>query len=317
MSPLARLFPALFALLGLGISMAGAQDFPARDVTYVIPFAEGGESHVSAELQRPAFKAMTGHDFRFEFHPGGGGAIAWAGLNDLSGDGYTVMGVNMPHVVLQPQQEEPAYTTDDLTPVYWFHYTPDAIVVSSDSQFETLADLVAHAEEKPEVLTFAGSGSGTANHLAQVTFDKLAGIETTYIPFKGTAAASTALAVGQVMAQWGYTTVGIAERDRVRLLAVAMEERHPAFPDVPTFRELGYEMVDGAYRGVAVPASTPEELRQRWSDMLAGINADPDFRAAMEKAGFALVDVPYGKMDTFMKEKSETYLNAATAAGVL
>lgn len=315
MSAVGRIVIAGLALLAGAASAAG--EFPERDVTYIIPFSEGGESHISAELQQPIFEAQTGQDFNFKFQPGGGGSIAWSKLNDLPADGYTIMGINMPHIVLQPKEPEPIYETADLTPIYWFHYTPDAIVVNRDSEFETLSDLVDYAREHPGELTFAGSGSGTANHLAQVTFDKLADIETIYVPFKGTAAASAARNAGQVMAQWSYTTVGIGERDRVKLLAVAMEERHPAFPDVPTFRELGYEMVGGAYRGVAVPAATPEAIRQRWSDIIGAINADPGFRMAMEIAGFALVDVPYEEMDAFMKEKSQSYLDAARTAGVL
>src|SRR3546814_7091962 len=94
-------------------------------------------------------------------------------------------------------------------------------------------------------------------------FDLLAGGKTTYVPFKGTGAAVTALLGKQVAAEWGYTSVGASHRDQVRMLAVATDERHPQFPDVPTFKELGIDMSSGAYRGVAVPESTPEELRKQ------------------------------------------------------
>src|SRR3546814_10337706 len=103
--------------------------------------------------------------------------------------------------------------------------------------------------------------------LAQVMFDRLAGVKTTYVPFKGTGAAVTALLGKQVAAEWGYTSVGASHRDQVRMLAVAMDERHPQFPDVPTFKELGIDMSSGAYRGVAVPESTPEELRKQISEI--------------------------------------------------
>src|SRR3546814_19420609 len=99
--------------------------------------------------------------------------------------------------------------------------------------------------------------------LAQVMFDRLAGVKTTYVPFKGTGAAVTALLGKQVAAEWGYTSVGASHRDQVRMLAVAMDERHPQFPDVPTFKELGIDMHSGAYRGDAVPESTPEALDRR------------------------------------------------------
>ncbi len=311
-----RLFGlAATALIAGGVDLALA--FPEKAVEYIIPFGEGGESDISAQLQKPFLKEKFSAEISLVYQPGGGGSLAWKTLNTLPADGHTVMGVNLPHIALQPRQSKAVYQTEDLTPIYWFHYTPDAIVVRADSDFETLDDLIQFAKNNPGQLTFAGSGSGTANHLAQVTFDKLAGIETVYIPFKGTGAAVTALDVEQVTAQWGYTTVGVAKRDTVRLLAVAMEERHPAFPDVPTFRELGLEMVGGAYRGIAVPADTSEEMRQTWSDMIATINGDPAFRKKMEDAGFALVDIPYADMDDFMKERVDFYVDVAMRAGVL
>jgi tripartite-type tricarboxylate transporter receptor subunit TctC len=97
-----------------------------------------------------------------------------------------------------------------------------------------------------------------------------------------------------------------------------MDERHPAFPDVPTFKELGYDIVSGAYRGIAVPSSTPEDIRQKLADMIAEINADPDFQQQMLDGGFALVDIGYGEeMDAFMAEKTDEYVAAAKEAGLL
>src|SRR3546814_12705559 len=104
----------------------------------------------------------------------------------------------------------------------------------------------------------------------------MAGIETTYVPFKGTGAAVTALLGEQVSAEWGYTSVGASHRDQVRMLAVAMDERHPQLPDVPTFKELGIDMSSGAYRGVAAPKSTPEEPRKQISGMIYEINQDQE-----------------------------------------
>jgi len=109
----------------------------------------------------------------------------------------------------------------------------------------------------------------------------MAGIDTTYVAFDGTGSASTANLGGQVSAQWGYTTVGATQGDEVRMLAVAMEERHPLFPDVPTFTELGYDLVSGAYRGIAVPKDTPEELRQAVADAIQQINDQDEFRQTM------------------------------------
>ena len=116
------------------------------------------------------------------------------------------------------------------------------VVVRADSPYQTLEDLVEDAKANPAQVTMSGSGKATANHLAHIKFDKMAEIQTTYVPFKGTGAAVTALLGNQVKAEWGYSTVAATQGEEVRMLAVAMEERHPLFPDVPTFKELGYEI---------------------------------------------------------------------------
>ena len=119
------------------------------------------------------------------------------------------------------------------------------------------------------------------------------------------------------MAVFNYATSGVSQGDALRMLAVAAEERLAAFPDVPTFRELGYDIVGGAYRGVAVPASTPEELRQRISEIISEINAQPEFVEKMESAGFVLTDIGYDKMDAFVAARIEEYTAGAKALGIV
>ena len=310
---------ALTAFGGIAFgATAIANDFPAGSVDYIIPFGPGGESDITARLQQPYFEDLYGEQLVVSYKPGGGGAVGWSQLNTMAGDGSVIMGINLPHIVIKPEQGDVGFKTNDIAAVYMFHYTPDAIVVNADSRYDTLQDLIEDARANPKQVIFSGSGKGTANHLAQVRLDSLAGMQTTYVAFKGTGAAVTALLGKQVSAEWGYTTVGVKQGEKVRLLAVAMEERHPAFPDVPTFRELGYNIVSGAYRGVAVPNSASEETRQAVSDAIAAINADPDFQKQMIDGGFALLDVGYGdEMDAFIAENAAAYIKAAKSAGVI
>lgn len=286
-------------------------------VNYIIPFGPGGESDISARLQQPFFKDKFGQDLVISYQPGGGGAVGWASLNGLSDDGQTIMGVNLPHIVIKPAQKDVGFTTADLNTFYMFHFTPDAIVVPAGSPYQTLSDLIDDAKANPGQVTMSGSGKASANHLAQIKFDKMAGIQTTYVPFKGTGASVTALLGNQVKAQWGYTTVGAAQGEAVRMLAVAMEERHPLFPDVPTFKELGFDMVGGAYRGIALPKSASAETTKMWSDMIGEINADPEFQKKMLDGGFALLDVGADDMADFMAARSEEYINDAREAGLI
>lgn len=298
-------------------TIASADEFPSKDIQYVIPFGPGGESDISARLQQKYFEEITGQQLVVQYMPGGGGAVGWSQLSDMSADGYTIMGSNLPHIILKPMGKDVGFQTDDLNNFFYFHYSPDAILVRNDSPYETLDDLIQAAEEAPGAVTLSGSGTYSANDVANTRFQQLADVTTTYIPFKGTGAAVTALLGGQVQAEWGYTTVAANHQDKVRMLAVAAEERHPMFPDVPTFKELGYDMVGGAYRGMAVPEGTPEEVQQKLSNIFQQINENPEFQQKMQDLGFVLMDVPLAEMEEFMAEQHRVYEATAREVGLI
>ncbi|WP_018701097.1 tripartite tricarboxylate transporter substrate binding protein [Amorphus coralli] len=307
------------AAFGLAAAFSGpamAADWPDQDVTYIIPFNPGGESDVTARMQEPFFAKITGKKFMFDYIVGAGGAAGWSQINSLPADGSTIMGVNTPHIFLQPQGGNVGYETDDINVVYIYQITPFALIVPADSPIETLEDYIAKAKAQPGAITVGGTGTNSAPNVAQVAFDAAAGITTTYIPFSGTSAVSAALLGNQVQAQWGFTTVGVNQGDEVRMLAVAMDERHPLFPDVPTFKEKGIDLVDGARRGVIVPADTPEETRQQMSDVFAEINRDPEMQKMMEEAGYVLLNVPYSEMDAYLAGLSENYEHVAELLGL-
>ncbi|MCF3934079.1 tripartite tricarboxylate transporter substrate binding protein [Acuticoccus sp. M5D2P5] len=311
----ATLFAGLLAATPLAAQTAA--DFPTKPMTYIIPFNAGGESDISARFQQSEWEAVTGQQVVIQYQPGAGGAQAWSQLNSLSGDGYTIMGINLPHTVLQPLAGSVGYQTEDLTPVHYFHYTPDAIFVRAESEFTSLEQLVEYAKANPGLVTFAGSGSNSSNNLAAIRFNEEAGVTTTYVPFSGTGPSITAVLGGATMAGFNYATSGVSQGDAMRMLAVASEERLPVFPDVPTFKELGYDIVGGAYRGVAVPSSTSEEMRQRISDIVSEINAQPEFVKKMEDGGFVLTDIGYDDMDAFVAERVEEYTAGAKALGII
>lgn len=317
---LAKILGAGLVLAGLGLTnawAASAEDYPSKPVQYIIPFGPGGESDITARLQQPIFQEITGQDMVIQYKPGGGGAVGWSQINSAKDDGYTIIGTNLPHIIVKPMMGDVGFKTDDITNVFMFQYTPDAIVVDKDSEFKTLDDLIKYAKENPGQLTLSGSGTGTANHMANVRFNKLTGTQTTYIPFKGTGAAYAAMKGGQVRAEWGYSTVAANHKGETRLLAVATDERLPLFPDVPTFKEKGIDMVGGAYRGVAVPKSTPEPIRQKLSELIGEVNSTDKFKKEMDDRGFVLLKVPYEEVDAFMKKRTEEYTALAKQAGLI
>jgi tripartite-type tricarboxylate transporter receptor subunit TctC len=208
------------------------------------------------------------------------------------------------------------YKTDDVTPVYWFHYTPDALVVPESSPYRTFQDFVKAAKSPPEKISLGGSGLNSANHMAHERLNSTFGFKTTYVPFKGTGDMTTAVVGGHVQGAMSYSAFAINNKGKVRALAVAMEKRHPLLPDVPTFRELGTDWVDGAYRGIGVPKSTPAEAKKRLSDLWAALNADPEMKELAAKSGFELVDVGTDGMDAFMKERVRAYTESGKRMGL-
>jgi tripartite-type tricarboxylate transporter receptor subunit TctC len=294
-----------------------AQAYPDKPIQYVIPFAPGGESDVAARLQAQVFSAKYKQEMIVVNKPGAGGALAWSWINNQPGDGYTIVGVNLPHIVLQPLEPNTQFKTEDMVPVYFFHYTPDAIIVAADSPFKTFADLVAAARAKPEAVSFAGSGTNSANHIAQVRLDREQKIKTTYVPFKGTGDLVSSVLGGHVSAAMSYSTLAIQQKGKMRMLAVATEKRLAQFPDVPTFKELGMNWVDGAYRGVGVPKATPPALRKQVSDVMDAINKDPELRRKMVEGGFEVTDIALEAIPAFMAERSKDYLESARALGLV
>jgi tripartite-type tricarboxylate transporter receptor subunit TctC len=189
---------------------------------YVIGFAPGGESDIVARLQQGVWRRKFSQELVIESKPGAGGALAWSQLNTMPGDGYTIMGTNLPHIVLQPLEGNVQYKTEDITNVNFFNYTPDAIVVRNESPFRTYQEFVAAARAKPCSLNLAGSGSNSANHAAHARLNAAAKIQTTYVAFMGTRDLVSPLLGGDVDGAMSYSSLGLAQKSKTRLLAVAV-----------------------------------------------------------------------------------------------
>ena len=290
---------------------------PEKNLMYWQAFPPGGESDLSARHQQVVLKKKCGAiDTIIQYKAGAGGGLMWAQMNNLPGDGLNVVGINLPHIVFQPIEGEVQYKTADITPVFWFHYTPDVLVVPESSPIKNFAEFIAAAKQSPGKMNLGGSGLNSANHAAHERLNAAFGIKSTYVPYKGTGDMSMAVVGAQIDGAVTYTPFAIANRGKVRALAVAMEKRHPLMPNVPTFRELGVDWIDGAYRGVGVPRSTSPEARKRLSDMWLALNNDPEMKELAAKSGFELVNIGADQMDAFMKERIALYIEGAKRLGL-
>jgi len=251
-------------------------EYPDRPITYIISFNPGGESDITARLQEPVLEKILGVDINVTHKPGGGGAVAWSEFQRTAKpDGYTLIGVNIPHIIGQPMlRKDTGYETDGFDLIMWFHFTPNALIVRADSPFKTLKDFIDYAKEHPKVVTVGGSGSYSANHLETLRLEREAGIKVTYIPHTGTGPLAPAILGGHLTALMNYTMLPVQLGDKVRVLAVASEERVETLPDAPTFKEQGYDIVGGAFRGVAAPKRTPKEITAKLADAFTKTNKE-------------------------------------------
>ncbi len=205
--------------------------------------------------------------------------------------------VNLPHIVFQPLEGQVQYKTADITPVFWFHYTPDILVVPEQSPLKSFAEFIAAAKKDPGKMNLGAQVSTRPTMPGTKDLTRLLASKAPTCPTKGWV---TALAV-----------MGNQIDGAVICTAVAMEKRHLSIPDVPTFKELGVDWVDGAYRGIGVPKSTPPEARKKLSDTWAALNTDPETKDLAAKSGFELINVGTDQMDAFMKDKIKLYTEGA------
>ena len=306
-----------FLALAVLAPAALAQACPDKSVMYWQAFPPGGESDLSARHQQVVLKKKCPSiETIIQYKAGAGGALMWTTINQLPADGVNVAGVNLPHIVFQPLEGQVQYKTQDITPVFWFHYTPDALIVPEASPVKSFAEFLAAAKAKPGMLNLAGSGSNSANHAAHERMNAAFAVKTNYIPYKGTGDLAAAVLGSQVDGTMSYTAFAINNKGRVRALAVAMDKRHPLLPEVPTFKELGVNWVDGAYRGIGMPKASSAEARKKMSDLWRSLNNEAEMKELAAKSGFELVNVGVEEMDAFMAEKTKLYTEAATRLGM-
>ena len=312
-----NIFQVFLGLIVLISGPALSQTCPDKNVNYWQAFPAGGESDLSARHQQVVLKKRCpGIETIIQYKPGAGGGLMWAQMNSLAGDGSNIIGINLPHIVFQPIEGLVLYKTDEVMPVFWFHYTPDALVVQESSPIRTFQDFVKAAKAEPGKISLGGSGLNSANHAAHERLNAAFGFKTNYIPFKGTGDMTTAVIGGHVGGAMSYTAFAINNKGKVRALAVAMDKRHPLLPDAPTFRELGIDWVDGAYRGIGVPKSAPADVKKRLSDLWMALNNNPEMKELAAKSGFELVNVGAEEMDAFMKDKIKLYTDGAKRLGL-
>lgn len=308
----ALLFPAFAAAGGQG----EAADYPTKKITYIIPFNPGGQSDITAQFQRKPLKEALGVDIILKHMPGAGGAVAWSNLAKTEGDGYTISGNNIPHIIIQPLvREDAGYETEQLKPVYLFQTTPIGFAVAKDSEFDSLEELIDYAKENPGQITVSGSGTHSGHHLALLQLQHITGAEFTYIPATGAAPSVANFLGGHTMAIMANSNDLYAQTDKMKILAIGTEDRFKQLPDVPTFIEEGVDMTAGIDRGVCVPPDTPDAIVEVLEDAFAEVCKDETFVSEMEKMAFQVHNIGAKEFADYIERKKKSTIEVLKELG--
>jgi tripartite-type tricarboxylate transporter receptor subunit TctC len=261
-----RLLLGAAATLPLGRA-ARAAAWPNRPLTMLVAFAAGGGTDLAARTLARFLEKDLGQPVVVVNRPGAGGEIGFAELARARPDGQTIGFINTPHIVTLPIERRTRFRLEDFSPVANIVDDPGAFYVMADSRFRDLAGLIATARAKPEAISYGTTGIGSDDHLAMLAFERQAGVKLLHVPYSGSAQVKQALLGRQIAIASMNVAEGVHETRQglVRMLGQMGEARTAVAPDAPTFREAGFDVVEGSMRGVAAPAGVPRPVLDRLS----------------------------------------------------
>ncbi len=298
----------LAAVLSLSLSAAYAQTgrWPEKPVRVVVPFPPGGGTDMVARAISDVAAKYMGQPLVVNNKPGATGIIGSQYVYSAKPDGYTVCGINIPHIILQPLSlKDAAFKTEDLKPLCIFESTPIGLAVKKGSKINTLKEFIDYAKANPGKITVGISGKLSGHHMASLQFEKQAGIKLTLVTFTGAAPQTTALLGGHVEAVWGNSSDLVSYQNEIKILAIGTKKRMDTLPDVPTFQELGMKFYPRIDRGVAVPKDTPAQIAAKLEKAFLDTVQQKEYNDKITKAGFVAMDLNSKESMKYIAEEIE------------
>ena len=290
------LFLALAALATAG----AAQDYPSKPITMVVPFPPGGVADIVGRPLAAVMQKSLKQPVVVINRTGAGGAVGMAAVAKSAPDGYTIL-MGLSSISIFPVSDrnngkEPPYEMRDFAPIALVTADPTVLVVRADGPYKTLKDFVAAAKARPGKINYSTSGVYGTLHVAMEIFANAAGIQLFHVPYQGGGPAVTALLAGQVeaSAQGPAAVIGHIKGGKMRALASWGTERLKLLPDIPTFKEQGYDAEFYIWSGVFAPAATPAPVLARLREAVREAASSEEFRAGMDKlqTPVAYLDAP-------------------------
>ncbi|MCU0886837.1 MAG: tripartite tricarboxylate transporter substrate binding protein [Rubritepida sp.] len=258
---------------------------PERAVTMIVAFAPGGGTDVAARTLARFMERELGQSVVVQNRAGAGGEVGWGELARARPDGLTIGFINTPNIVTIPIERQARYRIEDFAPIANIVDDPGGFWVLPDSPWRNLADVVAAARAAPGTIGYGTTGVGSDDHLATLAFERLAGIRLLHVPFNGSSQVKNAV-LGrtiQIAAMNMGEGVNDFRQNVLRPLGQMGETRWANTPEVPTFREQGFDVVEGSMRGLAAPAGVPPAVLARLADVVRKVMADAEFQRLAEQ----------------------------------
>src|SRR3954447_16189806 len=279
----------VLAALAIAAFTAQAQDYPTRPITMVNPFPPGGVVDVVGRPLAAIMEKSLKQPVIMVGKPGAGGVVGFTAAAKAPPDGYTIL-IGLSSISIFPVADRvngktPTYDVKDFAPIALVTADPTVLVVRTDGPYKTLKDFVDAAKANPGKINYSSSGVYGTLHVAMEIFANAAGIQLFHVPYQGGGPAVTALLGGQVqaLASGPAAAIGQIKAGKMRALASWSSQRLKLLPDIPTFKELGYDAEFYIWSGVFAPAATPAPVVSRLREAVKQAANSADFRSAMEK----------------------------------
>ena len=283
----------LLAAVLLGLSLPAAAQYPNRSVTMLAGYPAGGLVDIVARLVAEGMKPRFPQGLVVVNRPGAAGSVAAGELVRATPDGYTILLTPASALVIAPQMNELPYKTpDDYDPIINVVAYYPIIGVRSESKYKTIQELLSDAKDTPGLIRVGSPGEGTSSHLSLEELMHHAGVKMVHVPYAGWAQSSVAVLGGHieaVVAQPGELKP-MVDGKRMRALLNFTPRRHAAFPDVPTAKELGWDVANGIWYLILAPKGTPAPVARYLHDAAKAAIEDPKFAETMNSRG---IDVDY------------------------
>src|SRR5262245_22465645 len=314
------LLAAAFAGAASAQTVAGDTRWPERPIRVIVPFTPGSSSDTVARLVAIKLGERLGQQLVVENRVGAGGAIGTEQVARAEPDGYTLGLANTTtHAVAASLATLPYDPVKDFAPVSMLGNSPFLLALYPGVAAKTVPELIALAKAKPRALNYASAGPATLAHLSGALFEKMAKIELTHVPYRGTAQSTLDLLEGRVEMQFGTITPTLTHirAGKLRALAVTGAIRNATLPDVPTIAESGLPGYESSlWQAIVAPAATPSALVARLNREITAVLNDPELRDALAKQGVEIETGSPAALAARIREDVKKWREVITSAGI-